>query len=70
MNESRTTCRICNSSEIQPVLSLGTTPSSRRLAEKGTANARRADVPTERGVLPALQLSATAGNGPAGGPLL
>ena len=26
MNESRTTCRICNSPEIQSVLSLGTTP--------------------------------------------
>lgn len=26
MNETRTTCRICHSAEIQPVLSLGTTP--------------------------------------------
>ncbi len=26
MSESRTTCRICHSSEIRPVLSLGTTP--------------------------------------------
>ncbi len=34
MNESRTTCRICNSSEIQPVLSLGTTPLADGLRKK------------------------------------
>ena len=34
MNESRTTCRICNSSGIQPVLSLGTTPLADGLRRK------------------------------------
>lgn len=34
MNESRTACRICNSSEIQPVLSLGTTPLADGLRKK------------------------------------
>ena len=34
MNESRTTCRICHSSEIQPVLSLGTTPLADALRQK------------------------------------
>ncbi len=34
MNESRTTCRICNSGEIQPVLSLGTTPLADGLRKK------------------------------------
>ena len=34
MNESRTTCRICHSPEIQPVLSLGTTPLADALRQK------------------------------------
>ena len=34
MNESPTTCRICRSSEIQPVLSLGTTPLADALRQK------------------------------------
>ncbi len=34
MNESRTACRICHSSEIQPVLSLGTTPLADALRQK------------------------------------
>lgn len=34
MNESRTTCRICDSREIQPVLSLGTTPLADGLRRK------------------------------------
>ncbi|MGB0000629.1 MAG: hypothetical protein WBQ04_10985, partial [Candidatus Acidiferrales bacterium] len=34
MNESRTTCRICHSSEIQSVLSLGTTPLADALRQK------------------------------------
>ena len=34
MNESRTTCRICHSPEIQPVLSLGTTPLADALRKK------------------------------------
>lgn len=34
MSESRTTCRICNSSKIQPVLSLGTTPLADGLRKK------------------------------------
>ncbi len=34
MNESQTTCRICHSSEIQPVLSLGTTPLADALRQK------------------------------------
>ena len=34
MNESRTTCRICHFSEIQPVLSLGTTPLADALRQK------------------------------------
>ena len=34
MNESRTTCRICDSREIRPVLSLGTTPLADGLRRK------------------------------------
>jgi SAM-dependent methyltransferase len=34
VNESRTTCRICHSPEIQPVLSLGTTPLADALRQK------------------------------------
>jgi SAM-dependent methyltransferase len=34
VNESRTTCRICHSPEIQPVLSLGTTPLADALRRK------------------------------------
>jgi SAM-dependent methyltransferase len=34
MNESRTTCRVCHSPEIQPVLSLGTTPLADALRRK------------------------------------
>jgi SAM-dependent methyltransferase len=34
MNESRTTCRICHSPELQPVLSLGTTPLADALRRK------------------------------------
>jgi SAM-dependent methyltransferase len=34
MNESRTTCRICNSGEIHPVLCLGTTPLADGLRRK------------------------------------
>ena len=34
MNEPQTTCRICHSSEIQPVLSLGTTPLADALRQK------------------------------------
>ena len=34
VNESRTTCRICDSREIQPVLSLGTTPLADGLRRK------------------------------------
>ena len=65
MNESRTTCRICDSREIRPVLSLGTTPLADGLRRKEQLSQNGGDISTERGLLPTMQLASTAGNGAA-----
>ena len=56
MNESRTTCRICDSREIRPVLSLGTTPLADGLRRKEQLSQNEAIFPLNVAFCPRCSL--------------